>query len=220
MKTIRFALGLGLMLASAQFVSAQSFNIGCADSGCASQGACCNEPTCCPNCHATCVFEAKMVKVDKSCYEVECKPICVPRVRFPWQKCCEPVCADIKYVKVLKVKKYECEECEYSWKVDEQPCSCGGCESMGIPASAIPTPAVEEPAAAEGAAQYQRYVPAQVEMLPSTQGRQRNLPTAAPIRQVSGQQATTSKFEPVYVQPSRTTPPVNAESARRRISDR
>ena len=35
----------------------------------------------CPSCD--CALEAKMVDVEKSCFEVETKTICIPKVYFP-----------------------------------------------------------------------------------------------------------------------------------------
>ena len=37
----------------------------------------------CPDCR--CKLTAEEVEVEKSCFEVECKTICVPKVVFPWQ---------------------------------------------------------------------------------------------------------------------------------------
>lgn len=64
---------------------------GC-DSGCAA----CAAPTCCsaPGCQAAgrccggpaCIGKAEMVDVEKHCWEIETKDICVPAVRFPWER--------------------------------------------------------------------------------------------------------------------------------------
>ena len=106
----------------------------------AQQGKLANQHSvCCPNCQAICVLDVKPSKVEKKAFEVECKPICIPRVRFPWQKCDEPACADIKWVRVLTSKKVECEECKYSWRVETLPtpgCS-PGCAITPQPASAV-----------------------------------------------------------------------------------
>ena len=108
---------------------------------------------CCPKCDcdcSTCKLDAEVVDVEKKCFEVECKTICIPRIVFPWQKkqsscrscksCDGHGCtncihngARIRKIKVLKSKKYKCPECKYSWTPDEKkPCcgsSCGCGES-------------------------------------------------------------------------------------------
>ncbi|TWU55070.1 hypothetical protein [Rubripirellula reticaptiva] len=96
----------------------------------------------CPACDHICKFDAKEVEVEKSCFEVESKVICIPRVVFPWQKkdkcgscnsCDGTGCsscvnngARTRRVCVLKTKKYKCPECEYSWSAEKAPCG-GGC---------------------------------------------------------------------------------------------
>ncbi|MGB7328140.1 MAG: hypothetical protein WBD31_24910 [Rubripirellula sp.] len=96
----------------------------------------------CPACDHVCKFDAKEVDVEKSCFDVESKVICIPRVVFPWQKkdkcgscnsCDGTGCsscinngARTRRVCVLKTKKYKCPECEYSWSAEKAPCG-GGC---------------------------------------------------------------------------------------------
>jgi hypothetical protein len=41
----------------------------------------------CPRCHGTCELSVSKEEVKKSCWDVECKTICIPRITFPWQKC-------------------------------------------------------------------------------------------------------------------------------------
>lgn len=82
-------------------------------------------PRGCPECGCkTCVATPETTKVKKHCWEVECKDICIPRFRWPWESCCEPACARVKTVKVLKKKEYECEKCGYKWTVQSvcEPC--------------------------------------------------------------------------------------------------
>ncbi len=86
----------------------------------------------CPQCCHDCVFSAEKAKVTHSCYAAECKPICIPRVVFPWQKgCCtcgkggkdggkDGCCAvhngvKKRSVRVLKKYEYECSHCKYQW---------------------------------------------------------------------------------------------------------
>ena len=85
----------------------------------------------CPKCqNDVCVLDAQCVKEKRTCYEVEQKLICVPKVSLPWRKCekpcggdcasnCRHRCGKTKTVKVLQKKTYECNVCKYSWRVNE-----------------------------------------------------------------------------------------------------
>jgi hypothetical protein len=96
----------------------------------------------CPSCD--CSLEAKMVDVEKSCFEVETKTICIPRVVFPWQRksacgscdscdgngcnSCVNNGAKTRCIRVIKKKKYTCPECKYSWTPNASgPCD-GACD--------------------------------------------------------------------------------------------
>ncbi|MCH1440320.1 MAG: hypothetical protein L7W43_11730 [Rubripirellula sp.] len=97
----------------------------------------------CPSCD--CSLDAKMVDVEKSCFEVETKTICIPRVVFPWQrkKACDgcdscdglgcSTCinngAQTRSIRVLKKKKYTCPECKYSWTPNSKECCDGACDA-------------------------------------------------------------------------------------------
>ncbi len=85
----------------------------------------CHEVTC-PCCHHVCKLSSEIVKEKNYCWNVECKPICIPRVRFPWEKNCKPKCAKIKYVNVLEKREYECENCTYKWTPVCADCGCDG----------------------------------------------------------------------------------------------
>lgn len=126
MATIRFGLAVALVMFAARAGMAQC------------GGGCATQPTCCPNCDAYCIYEAKPTTVEKECYEVECEPICIPKVRFPWQKCCEPVCAEVRWVNKLKTRTYECKDCEHTWRVVHNADGC--CSSCESAAPAVPTP--------------------------------------------------------------------------------
>jgi len=86
----------------------------------------------CPRCH--CKISIEQVKEKKTSFDVTCKPICIPRITLPWQKCCAPKCARIKYVHVVKKVTYECKKCKYKF---EPVCcdACSGCatEEEGAP---------------------------------------------------------------------------------------
>lgn len=79
---------------------------------------------CCPQCHYVCKFSVEKEKVKKYCWQTECKPICIPKVTFPWQNCCAPKCARVKHVSVLKKHEYECEKCKYKFTPECLGCGC------------------------------------------------------------------------------------------------
>ena len=64
----------------------------------------------------TCKLNVEKVKEKTTCFEIECKDVCIPPITFPWQ--CRPAkCGKIRTVKVLKEKEGEKEVCKYSWEV-------------------------------------------------------------------------------------------------------
>ena len=74
----------------------------------------------CPSCDEDiCRLELDKSDVEKSCFKVKQKTICIPPVRFPWQKCCPPGTSKTRIVNQLSVHKYECPSCSYQWKVEE-----------------------------------------------------------------------------------------------------
>ena len=114
------------------------------------QAACGTGSACCPKCKTSCSLKAEKVDVEKSCFEVESKTICIPRVVFPWQmpkkksncsscdgygcSTCVNNGATARTVRILKTKKYKCPECKYTWSAKE-PCCSGGCASGGCASS-------------------------------------------------------------------------------------
>lgn len=64
-----------------------------------------------------CVLRVEPGKVKKSCWRVENKQVCIPSVRLPWMKC-GPRCGRVRTVRVLKQHDYECDSCDYLWKID------------------------------------------------------------------------------------------------------
>jgi len=82
----------------------------------------------CPRCHTHCEFSLEQVDVAKHFYKVECETICIPRVRYPWEKCGPPKCARERVVRRLKKVEYHCKECQYTWTPVRQPsCETGAC---------------------------------------------------------------------------------------------
>jgi len=77
----------------------------------------------CPRCNHVCKLTTEKETEKKHCWKVKCEPICIPGIRFPWEKCCKPKCAKLKYVNVLEKREYECERCKYKF----EPVCTGGC---------------------------------------------------------------------------------------------
>jgi len=79
----------------------------------------------------TCCVTMEMQKVTKSCWEIEHREVCIPAIRFPWSKCCEPRCGRVRTVHVLKKKEWECQQPKYVWK--PVPCTpCDSCAAAGV----------------------------------------------------------------------------------------
>ncbi len=92
----------------------------------------------CPRCHKYCQLEIVPTTVEKSCWEIECEEICIPAIRFPWEKCCEPKCGTVITVKKLKKVTYECPSCECVWT---PVCNtCGNCCGAPAPGEIAPPP--------------------------------------------------------------------------------
>ena len=90
----------------------------------------------CPSCeNEICKLELEKGKEKKTCFKVEQKSICIPPVRFPWQKCCPPGTSKTKLVNVLSKHSYECPSCSYKWTLQK-------------PAE-LPTPAEKKAAASQ-----------------------------------------------------------------------
>ncbi len=106
-----------------------------------SQTGCCRR---CPACDHVCKLDAELVDEARTCFDVESKVVCIPRVVFPWQKrSCQGPCdacdgtgcnqcnhngARTRRVCVLKTDKYKCPKCEYTWSAEKNPCA-PGCDS-------------------------------------------------------------------------------------------
>ncbi len=70
---------------------------------------------CCQSCGGTCVLKAEQVEEDETCYDVECKEVCIPAVRFPWETCRTPKCGRVRLVTKLKEDKRKTTTCKYEW---------------------------------------------------------------------------------------------------------
>ena len=91
----------------------------------------------CPQCRHRCELEIKQTTDKHTTYDIECETICIPRVRFPWTRCCEPYQATQRTVQRLKTRTYECPRCEYKWRAVE----CNPCAPCATDAQSAPQPA-------------------------------------------------------------------------------
>jgi hypothetical protein len=128
--------------------------------------ACCVPGGCATGADLICrpVFEP--AKIEKDCFDIECVPVCIPAIHFPWSKCGEYRCGQVIMVKKLKKRSYECGETyETKWKIEPAACgvsaaACAPCAPGMNPAQpAPPTEALPPaPAATEApAALLQRF---------------------------------------------------------------
>jgi hypothetical protein len=93
----------------------------------------------CPECHHVCKFSVEKEKEKHHCWKIKIEPVCIPRVKFPWESCCKPPkCAKMKYVRKLEKHEYECEVCKYKWTPECAACGAGGCCGAGAGCSALP----------------------------------------------------------------------------------
>ncbi len=172
----------------------------------------------CPHCNEKCELKVTKEKEKKTAWDVECKRICIPPVRFPWQPmpkacgCADGGCADVgccdsgcgkscahnkcghvKTVRVLKKESYECPKCKYTWSpADKGCCAGGGCTDLGC------TDAGEGDVIIQESAQKQQY-DAPAPAAPVYQYSSHKLPTPAP--QPAAQQ--NGYFPPVRLVPSK-----------------
>ena len=84
----------------------------------------------CPDCNQkVCTATPKETTIDRHCYEVECKEICIPTPRFPWGKtkkrCQGPRCGRTRMIRVMKKVNFECKSCGCTWEIT----SVSGCDS-------------------------------------------------------------------------------------------
>ena len=80
-----------------------------------------------------CVPEAYMKKEKKTVFKVECKEMCIPKIRLPWQMCQEPECGIVKKVLIMKKESKEVEKKAYKWKIVNAPPCDFGCQTGTLP---------------------------------------------------------------------------------------
>lgn len=130
------------------------------------QTGCCQR---CPACDYCCELKAEEVEEEKTCFEVESKEICIPRVVFPWQKKACRACdgcaglgctncvhngAKVRRICVLKTDKYKCPKCKYTWTPKKKDvaggcdvgCCDAGCDGVS-PVEPVAEPQVVQPPA-------------------------------------------------------------------------
>jgi hypothetical protein len=86
----------------------------------------------CHHCGKVCRLTIDTEDVTRTCFEVECQPICIPPVTFPWQAspCGHGTCAGspwpadkcarIRYVRVPMQREYKAgERCVCKWDVQD-----------------------------------------------------------------------------------------------------
>lgn len=74
-----------------------------------------------------CYPKLTTTKEEKYCWKVETKQVCIPRVRFPWSKPCDPLqCGKVRTVRAMKKHTYESEKCAVEWEVVPTDCECAG----------------------------------------------------------------------------------------------
>ncbi len=73
---------------------------------------------CCNFCgEARCRVTVEKKETANSVFDVECKAVCIPPLRFPWE--CGPICklGKVRYVHKLVTVDEKKTICEYNWKV-------------------------------------------------------------------------------------------------------
>lgn len=91
---------------------------------------------CCPACDHVCKLTAEDTEVERLCFYVETKVVCIPRVVFPWQrrsqahgcsvcdgqgcKTCVHNGGRTRRVNVIKPSSYKCPSCEYTWSAEKK----------------------------------------------------------------------------------------------------
>ncbi len=105
------------------------------------KGVGCGEPvatSCAPASCANCTPEVVKEKYTKTYYKPGTKKICIPPIKFPWMKCNEFGCPEVKCVRTFEKDEIECERCVVKWKLDDPE---GGCAVGGGKFGCAATPA-------------------------------------------------------------------------------
>jgi len=126
----------------------------------------------CPHCGEACYPTVTKGKETKHCFNVETKTICIPKVRFPWEKdygkcggkdgCPQPKCGHTRDVHVLIKHEYECSVCKYSWNPESFKNGKGDAKYKSAPTEPETDPIPPAPTAAR--LDQRRAVPPPVEI--------------------------------------------------------
>lgn len=151
----------------------------------------------CPHCGEACYPTVTKGKETKHCFNTETKPICIPKVRFPWESggkgkdgCAEPKCGRTKYVNVLLKHEYECSVCKYSWDpgaFKDGAKNDGKYQDASEPAAGEPS--VEPPPSVEA-----RRPEPRIYVQPASSGPSRAGVEPSPTRTSQGAKSFLSKF--------------------------
>lgn len=147
MLAIAFTFGCGIVAQPLSVWAMPQRGCDCSNQSCSTcqgQGGCVH----CPECSESfappqeyCELNISQGKETRTCFEVDYKTICIPKVLPPWRQCSEPVCAEARSVKVLKTRKYECPVCKYEWTVRKPEFQQPVTNSMIYP-NPIPVPSI------------------------------------------------------------------------------
>ncbi|MCA9133067.1 MAG: hypothetical protein KDA45_07920 [Planctomycetales bacterium] len=118
-------LGLAVTLAMHSSLPAQSQHDGAPLRGAGSDARCC-----CLCGVKVCVLEVSTEVEEGNGFEVESKEVCIPGIRFPWDKCGPRRGGGVRKVCVLKEVKQEKTVCKYDWSIKTICTSC--CRRHGL----------------------------------------------------------------------------------------
>jgi hypothetical protein len=105
-----------------------------------------DDSACCVCQTKTCKVTVEKEEVDVACFDVECVDVCIPPVRFWWERGPLRQCGKIRTVKQLVVEKHPKQVCTYDWEVISICSRCYRdvhrlrCHQLGVAAT---TPAAE-----------------------------------------------------------------------------
>lgn len=90
----------------------------------------CDGSNCCVCGQKICVLKVTEGKEEVVGFEVKPKEICIPGIRFPWDKCGTRRCGTVRTICVLEEAKKEKTVCEYEWSIKTICTQC--CKAHGL----------------------------------------------------------------------------------------
>ncbi|QDV27008.1 hypothetical protein [Aureliella helgolandensis] len=109
-----YLLSIALLLASSTMASAWAGGHRC----------------CCVCGKQVCVLEVSQAQEDVAAFEVKSKEICIPGIKFPWDKCGPRRGGEVRRVCVLEEVKKEITVCKYDWSIKTICTTC--CTHHGL----------------------------------------------------------------------------------------